>query len=359
MTQCLSTGGDRDPFLPRILAEIYRADEIELAVAFIKSSGLELIFSALSDAVTIRGARLTVLTSDYLDVTDPQALRRLMLLSERGADIRLFETGYTQSFHLKAYICLRNQDGEILEGTAFIGSSNISKTALTDGIEWNYRVSLADGSTHQREQCFHEVREEYKHLLAHSRVISLDYDWIDAYEMRRKVQRLPIAPGSNDPEFPVPEPNEVQVEALEALNSTREAGYRRGLVVMATGLGKTYLAAFDSEMIEAKRVLFVAHREEILLQAEATFQRIHPQTKVGHYTGSLKEAEADYCLHRCRHWESLTIWRSFCRIISTTLWWMNSTMLLHLPIDVCSIIFDRVFFSDSPRLQNAQISLTS
>ena len=293
MAQCLSTGGDRDPFLPRILAEIYRADEIELAVAFIKSSGLELIFSALTDAVTIRGARLTVLTSDYLDVTDPQALRRLMLLSERGADIRLFETGYTQSFHLKAYICLRNQDGEILEGTAFIGSSNISKTALTDGIEWNYRVNLANGTIHQREQCFHEVREEYRHLLAHSRVISLDYDWINAYERRRKVQRLPIAPGSNDPELPIPEPNGVQIAALAALNNTREAGYRRGLVVMATGLGKTYLAAFDSEKVGAKRVLFVAHREEILLQAEATFQRIHPQAKVGHYTGKLKEAAVD------------------------------------------------------------------
>ena len=152
MAQCLSTGGDRDPFLPRILAEIYRADEIELAVAFIKSSGLELIFSALSDAVTIRGARLTVLTSDYLDVTDPQALRRLMLLSERGAYIRMFKTENSQSFHLKAYICLRSQDGEILEGTAFIGSSNISKTALTDGIEWNYRVSLTEGATHQHEQ---------------------------------------------------------------------------------------------------------------------------------------------------------------------------------------------------------------
>jgi len=293
MAQCLSTGGDRDPFLPRILAEIYRADEIELAVAFIKSSGLELILSALSDAVTIRGARLTLLTSDYLDVTDPQALRRLMLLSERGADIRLFESENSRSFHLKAYICLRSRDGEILEGAAFIGSSNISKTALTEGIEWNYRVSLSEGASHQRDHCFHEIREEYSSLLENSHVVPLNYAWIDAYEKRRKIQRLPFEPGSDDPELPPPELNAVQLEALGALHNTREAGYQRGLVVMATGLGKTYLAAFDSEKVEAKRVLFVAHREEILLQAEATFQRIHPQAKVGHYTGGLKEAEAD------------------------------------------------------------------
>ena len=79
MIGCLTTGGSRDPFLTQILSAIYKAEEIELAVAFIKSSGLELIFTALSDAVTIRKVRLTVLTSDYLDVTDPQALRQLML----------------------------------------------------------------------------------------------------------------------------------------------------------------------------------------------------------------------------------------------------------------------------------------
>ncbi len=90
-----------------------------------------------------------------------------------------------------------------------------------------------------------------------NRVRRLDHAWIDAYQQRRKVQRLPIAPGSDEPEEPPPQPTEVQQEALTALAASRDAGYQRGLVVMAIGLGKTYLAAFDSALMQAKRVLFV------------------------------------------------------------------------------------------------------
>jgi len=143
MGQFLSTGGSSDPFLPRLLSAIRQANQIDLAVAFIKASGLDLIYRTLIDAVETRDARLRVLTSDYLDVTDPSALRRLMLLAERGADIRVFQTEH-QSFHLKAYICVRSESGETLWGTAFVGSSNLSRMALTDGLEWNLRVDRSD-----------------------------------------------------------------------------------------------------------------------------------------------------------------------------------------------------------------------
>ena len=171
------------------------------------------------------------------------------------------------------------------------------------------------------------------------RLLPLDYAWINAYEKRRVVPPLPIAPGSNDPELPVPEPNEVQVEALKALVDTRAAGYQRGLVVMATGLGKTYLAAFDSAQIYAKRVLFVAHREEILLQAEAAFQRIHPQAKVGHYTGLKKETEVDLLfalvqtLGKSHHLDKF-LPNHFDYLVVD-----GFTMLRRLPIGVCSAIF--------------------
>ena len=111
MASYLTTGGATDPFLPQLEAEIHRATEIDIAVAFIKSSGLGLLFDALVDAVE-RGARLRLLTSDYLDVTDPDALRTLMLLGERGADVRIHETGH-DSFHLKAYIFVRTEDGQL------------------------------------------------------------------------------------------------------------------------------------------------------------------------------------------------------------------------------------------------------
>ncbi|WP_100917450.1 DEAD/DEAH box helicase family protein [Candidatus Thiodictyon syntrophicum] len=292
MPQYLITGGVRNPFLPRLLTAIRHANRIDLAVAFIKSSGLTLLFDALADAIETRGAQLRILTSDYLDVTDPPALRRLLLLAERGADVRVFQAE-DESFHLKAYICVQNQEGREVWGAAFVGSSNISRTALTDGLEWNYRVNWADDPAASHALGFREIQVECQVLFEHPNVHALDHDWIDRYEQRRKVQRLPVAPGSNDQEDPPPWPTEVQREALAALAATRDAGYRRGLVVMATGLGKTYLAAFDSASMHASSVLFVAHREEILLQAEGSFQRVHPRRRVGRYTGEQKDADVD------------------------------------------------------------------
>ncbi|MCF7983609.1 MAG: DEAD/DEAH box helicase family protein [Thiohalocapsa sp.] len=293
MGQFLSTGGSSDPFLPRLLSAIRQANQIDLAVAFIKASGLDLIYRTLIDAVETRDARLRVLTSDYLDVTDPSALRRLMLLAERDADIRVFQTE-NQSFHLKAYICVRGENGETLWGTAFVGSSNLSRTALTDGLEWNLRVDRSDDANAPDSRRFAEIRDNYERLFRHPCVRVLDHDWIEQYEQRRQqVQRLPVGAGCDEPEEPPPQPSEVQQEALAALTDSRAAGFKRGLVVMATGLGKTYLAAFDSRAMKAKRVLFVAHRDEILLQAEASFLRVHEAARVGRYTGTRKQIDCD------------------------------------------------------------------
>jgi hypothetical protein len=88
----LVTGGDRDPFLPRLLGALKQANEIDLAVAFVKPRGLDLLFPARSDAMELRGARLRVLISDYLDVTDPQALRQLLLLFNEGVDLPAIDT---------------------------------------------------------------------------------------------------------------------------------------------------------------------------------------------------------------------------------------------------------------------------
>jgi len=292
VAQRLIRGCARDPFLPRLLAAIRQANEIDLAVAFIKQSGLDLLFEALSDAIELRDARLRVLTSGYLDVTDPQALRRLLLLAELGAEIRLFEAE-DHSFHLKAYICVRTDQGHALWGSAFIGSSNISRTALTDGLEWNIQVDHPEEPTDPAARHFQEIRDELQHLFDHGNTRDLDHDWIDDYEARRRVQRLPIPRIWDEPEQPAPEPTQVQAEALAALAETRAAGYTRGLVVMATALGKTCLAAFDSERIGARRVLFVAHREEILLQAESSFQRVRPSARMGWYNASRKDRDSD------------------------------------------------------------------
>ena len=159
-------------------------------MAFIKASGLALIYPALEDAVERPGAHLGVLTSDYLDVTDPQALRRLMLLAERDAEVRVFQAE-RQSFHLKAYICTRSREGKTVWGAAFVGSSNLSRTALTDGLEWNLRVEPTDDADARDSRCFREFRAQYERLLAHPNVRRLDYDWIERYEERRRLVHSP------------------------------------------------------------------------------------------------------------------------------------------------------------------------
>lgn len=290
----LITGGEKNPFLPVLLEGIRQAVEIDMAVAFIKATGLRLLFADLKDAITPdeesnrQRARLRIITSDYLDVTDPEALRSLMLLQERGAQIRVYQST-DSSFHMKAYIFVRHMDRSGVNGMAFVGSSNISRQALQDGLEWNYRI---DSDPQRNSGCISEIRSRFEELFADSRAVQLSHTWIETYEQRRRLPSLPVAPGSNERE-PPPVPSPIQIEALTALEQTRKNGYRRGLVVMATGLGKTWLAAFDCQQMDSKRVLFVAHREEILFQAENTFLRIRPHSRVGFYTGQSKDEEVD------------------------------------------------------------------
>tara|TARA_R110002110_G_scaffold415748_1_gene654845 strand:+ start:80282 stop:83413 length:3132 start_codon:yes stop_codon:yes gene_type:complete len=213
-----------------------------------------------------------------------------MLLHEQGAEVKVFESEGKTSFHMKAYLFTRSESASDTEGCAFIGSSNLSHAALLSGLEWNLKVDKAED-----QDRFARILSEYETLYANPSCKRLSHEWVDEY-----IKRIPDAstappmsePGQDEQLAP-PEPNAIQREALEALAESRQQGYRRGLVVLATGLGKTWLAAFDSQQMNAKRVLFVAHREEILKQAEETFVRIGPNVKVGRYNGQEKELNAD------------------------------------------------------------------
>ncbi len=298
--QYLLTGGNDRQLLPALRRALTHATEIEIAVSFIRSTGLNLIFGDLEAALQseTRNVRLTLLTSDYMCITDPKALKKLMLLAERGADVRVFETGSAYSFHLKAYIFVRSEQGELISADAFVGSSNISAKALTDGLEWNYHLDYPNASDSLAAQRLDEVRQQFQHLLQQPQVRELSYDWIEQYQRRydeaRKVVSIHTAKVDEqepEPEIPTPKPH--QEEALDALLTARQRGWQKGLVVLATGMGKTYLAAFDAAQFEAGRVLFVAHREEILLQAEESFLAILPHKRVGHYTGKQKDDQCD------------------------------------------------------------------
>lgn len=275
--------GANDHFLPHLSQAFTWATQADLAVSFIKSTGLRLLLPDIESMLKVGSPhRVRVLTSDYLDITDPEALRLLLLLQERGAEVRI----YTGSFHVKAYIFAKFKEQSLAAGAAFIGSSNISRQALQDGLEWNYRVVYPGDSG------FLDARRRFEELFGHPKTVALSDAWIEAYEQRRLPPSRSIAPGSHEQEEP-PEPTPIQREALDALTSSRDDGYRRGLVVLATGLGKTWLAAFDAVRMGARRILFVAHREEILGQAAATFVRILPKKRVGYYTGRSRDADVD------------------------------------------------------------------
>lgn len=150
-----------------------------------------------------------------------------------GAQVRVFETS-SGSFHPKVWLFRAANR----QGAAIVGSSNLSRTALTSGVEWNLH---AEGAADLVARAFEDP-------WTHPRTCPLTPDWIAAYAARR--QGAPLTDlaqkiVADDVPAPPPEPHAIQRAALAALTATRAAGHRAGLVVLATGLGKTWLAAFD------------------------------------------------------------------------------------------------------------------
>ncbi|WP_404292128.1 DUF3427 domain-containing protein [Microvirga sp. RSM25] len=277
--QRLVTGGT-DHFLPHLLVHMDQSTACDIAVAFLLDSGARLIVEHLKDFLA-RGGRARILIGDYLDVTEPIALRRLADL-EGNLSLRVYET-HSRGFHLKTYIFLTGTGG-----VAFVGSSNLSESALTTSIEWNYKVV----SSHDTGG-FSEIHNGFDELFDGDASVPVTPDWIDLYEERRGIPDLREAGVTYESPLPAPEPHAIQREALTALEQTREDGFTAGLVVLATGLGKTWLAAFDSHRTEFQRVLFVAHREEILNQAAETFRRVRPNARIGRLSGDQHDIKAD------------------------------------------------------------------
>jgi superfamily II DNA or RNA helicase/diadenosine tetraphosphate (Ap4A) HIT family hydrolase/HKD family nuclease len=256
-----------------------RFDQVDLLVSFVMKSGLEMIRGGLADALD-RGARLRVLTTDYLAVTDPDALARLLDLAEirpETAATRVFQDP-SVSFHAKAYL-FSAADRSTAE--TFVGSNNLSASGIAGGIEW--AVGAEQGTP---------LVAAFERLWTDPRSRPLTWELLADY--RRRWQPPAARVGGVVPEAAAvtPAPRPVQREALTALERTRLAGFRAGLVVMATGMGKTWLAAFDTARPQFRRVLFVAHREEILRQSLEVFRRVQPHADLGMYYGGAKEPEA-------------------------------------------------------------------
>jgi len=270
--------GQEQHLLPVLEHAIRRSDVIDILSAFVQASGVEAIEGALEDALE-RGARVRVLAGDYLNITHPHALSRLFTLSTRHPEFeaRLYRVQGHISFHPKAYIFCQGA-----HGVAFVGSSNLSAMALTSGVEWNVKHSATSATD------FDAIRTRFGALFRANNTERLTKRLLEEYRARTPV---PPAP---EPAAERPTPHPIQAEVLRQLREVRSEGARRGLVVLATGLGKTYLSAFDFLQFEGHRALFVAHREEILEQAAKSWSRVIPDRSIGLLMGDRKEPEADF-----------------------------------------------------------------
>ncbi|MFL5351441.1 DEAD/DEAH box helicase family protein [Archangium sp.] len=301
----LATGGLEDPFLRHLEPLFARALDVAVLAAFVQDSGLEVLREAV-EAALARGARVRILTGDYLAITQAKALRRLLDWMDESAarhaedeeppesprgtfEARVVETEKLgRSFHPKSW----RFEGPAL-ATAFVGSSNVSHAALRTGVEWNLRVERDRDA-----RAYHEVAEAFEEWWR--RALRFDAAWVERYEARaRQVARpLPSGEAEAEPVEPPRKPHGVQLEALAALARSRNEGRQRALVVLATGLGKTLLAALDVEAFEKPlgrraRVLFLAHRAELLTQAAETFRRQLPESRFGWFIAEQSSLAGD------------------------------------------------------------------
>lgn len=266
-TSDLLFGGIQQPRLgSELKAELASAESVDLISAFIVRSGVVIFRDELRE-LCARGGRLRVLTSPYLGVTDPNALE---LLLELGAEIRLSYEPLVTKLHAKSWVI--NRPGGI--STAFVGSSNLSHTAMQVGMEWNVRLSEADSALLiDRIRLAFETTWEGEHF--------------EPYESKDR-ERLELALDRANPKRQRDDaesfiglslvPFRHQERALEQLEIARERHDRhRNLFVAATGTGKTVVSALDYAALCEKHgkrlsLLFVAHRREILEQARRTFR---------------------------------------------------------------------------------------
>jgi superfamily II DNA or RNA helicase/HKD family nuclease len=254
-------------------------DRIDLLVSFVMRSGIDLLAEAIEDALRREGTRLRVLTTDYLAITDADALGWLLDRASAQLQVRLYSEA-NRSFHPKAYL-FRSTRPEVVP-TAFVGSSNLSRSALRDGIEWNLGVH----NTGALEGAFEALWDS-----PHARPV--DARWLADYARRSRPARSDETAEAAAEIATGLVPNLVQHDALRRLETTRSDGFRKALVVLATGLGKTLLAAFDSNRVEYKRVAFLAHREELLLQARDAFRRLRPGARFSFFLGDTKDLDGD------------------------------------------------------------------
>ena len=253
-------------FFVHLKNELMTCKKFYFIVSFIKYSGIQLLISTL-DELEALGIQGEIITSVYLNITDPKALSKL--LSYKNIKVKIYNNS-NESFHTKAYLFEKEK-----YHTCIIGSSNISQSALYSAEEWN--VKLTDNDFFD---IYNQSFNQFQKLWNSNEAIELTEDFVGKYEEYREKNRPQNTFDYRKIQTEKKKfiPNSMQIEILEKLKNTRESGNTRGLVVAATGTGKTYLAAMDVKEFFKNRknssFLFIAHREELLDNAIRVFSDI-------------------------------------------------------------------------------------
>ena len=263
----LFTGSPREPHLAHELnKEALSADSVDILVSFIKWSGLRLLMPGFED-LQKRDIPVRVITTSYMGASDSKAVEWLARLPNVAVKVS-YDTERTR-LHAKAYHFNRKSGFS----TAYIGSANMSQAAITSGLEWNLKVTAQD-MPHIIEKFCAEFATYWN-----SREF-VPFDPANPQQLREAIQRARTSQTITPATFFDLTPHPFQERILDALESERNVHkHRRNLIIAATGTGKTIIAAFDFKRYFEQRgrqcrLLFVAHRKEILEQAAATFKNV-------------------------------------------------------------------------------------
>ncbi|MCT7583423.1 DEAD/DEAH box helicase [Aliarcobacter butzleri] len=273
----LVTNNEITNFFNNITELLDNCESFSFNVAFINFSGIQLLLDSFKklEEKNIKGK---ILTSTYLNFTQIKALEKIKKF--KNIELKIYDCEVTNiGFHSKSYIFEFKDDYKIL-----IGSSNITASAFKSNIEWNVKTIA------KKDDIFlKDVLNEFRTLWKNS--IDVDDKFLTSYSNFLNNQKKEFKSFS----FNQIKTNFMQEKALERLENLRNKGENKALIIAATGTGKTYLSAFDVKIFKAKTILFLVHRENILIKAKQSFEEILPQiNSFGLYTGNKKEQDKNY-----------------------------------------------------------------
>jgi superfamily II DNA or RNA helicase/HKD family nuclease/phage repressor protein C with HTH and peptisase S24 domain len=266
--------------LSTILHELEYCNQFFISVAFVTTSGVAAIINKLKE-LEDRGIKGEMLVSQYLNFTEPEALKRL--LQFKTIDLRIATTG---NAHTKGYIFKNKEHYNLI-----VGSSNLTAQALCTNKEWNIKVSALDGSG-----IVEKVLSEFQSDFEKGTPVTAQYieNYEEIYQKQFLINRknqLEIFDLSHS----IVSPNAMQIEALENLQKLRSEGKNKALIISATGTGKTYLSAFDAKTFNPRKLLFVVHRLTIAKDSLNTFKNVFGKDKtMGLYSGNQRDLDCDF-----------------------------------------------------------------